>query len=193
MADKVRYGIRNAYYAKIESTGEDGAPTFATPVPLPGAVNLSLSAEGGLTNFYADDVVYFVTSANNGYSGDFEIAKIPDQFREDILGETASTTDNVLIEKAGVQPANFALLFEFETPSGKSIRNVLYNCTATRPSMEGATTTDSIEVQTETISITASPLTGSGMVKAKTTDTTTENIYNAWYTKVYIPTAEAGV
>ena len=52
----------------------------------------------------------------------------------------------------------------------------------------GSTKEDSTEVQTETLSLTASPL-PSGIVKVKTGTNTTEAIYNAWYDSVYEPSA----
>ena len=51
-------------------------------------MNLSLDPEGDTEPFYADDMVYYTTVANNGYSGDLEIALIPESFRKDILKET---------------------------------------------------------------------------------------------------------
>lgn len=87
---------------------------------------------------------------------------------------------------AKAEGAPFALLFEFDGDV-KKIRHVLYNCTAARPSIESATNEDEIEVQTEKLSLTASPLQG-GYVKARTSDTTTEEAYNGWYDQVYLPT-----
>ena len=46
---------------------------------------------------------------------------------------------------------------------------------------------DSKEVQTETLTITATPL-GDGMVKAKTGNTTNVAVYADWYKTVYVPT-----
>ena len=43
-------------------------------------------------------------------------------------------------------------------------------------------------VQTETLSITASPL-PSGIVKVKTGTNTTSAVYDAWYSSVYEPSA----
>jgi hypothetical protein len=45
-------------------------------------------------------------------------------------------------------------------------------------------------VQTDTLSITVSPL-PSGLVKVKTGTNTTDAVYNAWYDKVYEPSASA--
>lgn len=69
----------------------------------------------------------------------------------------------------------------------KHIRHVLYNCTASRPGIEGKTNEDSREVQTETLTIKATPL-PSGVVKAKTGNETTSTVYDDWYKSVYTPT-----
>lgn len=66
------------------------------------------------------------------------------------------------------------------------IRHVLYNCAASRPGIEGKTNEDTREVQTETLTIKATPL-SSGLVKAKTGNTTDTIVYNDWYKAVYMP------
>ena len=68
----------------------------------------------------------------------------------------------------------------------KKIRHVLYNCFAARPNIESATNEEEIEVQTETLAITAAPL-ANGYVKARTGDSTTDTVYTGWYTAVYLP------
>lgn len=84
---------------------------------------------------------------------------------------------------------SFALLFEFDGDQ-RHIRHVLYNCAASRPGIEGKTNEDTREVQTETLTIKATPLSG-GLVKAKTGNTTDTTVYNDWYKSVYMPvTAE---
>ena len=201
--NKVKFGLRNVHYAKL-TIGEDGTPTYAVPVPWPGAVSLGLDAEGDTTPFYADDTQYFVAVSNNGYSGDFESAMIPDEFREEIMGDVKDA-DGVQIEDASVQPEPFALLFEFEGDKN-AIRHVLYNCKMTRSSVESSTTEDSTEPQTETGTITASPLalpepitigtgetakTISAIVKGKTTQDTTSTVYQGWYDAVHLPGAAA--
>ena len=184
MGNKVKYNLKNVHAAKLTKT-EDGKYTYATPQPIPGAVSISLDAEGDSSPFYADGIVYFRSTANNGYSGDLEIALIPEWFRTDILKETLDK-NGVLIESSKVtEMEKFALLFEFDGEV-RCIRHVLYNCTASRPSIESETKEDTIEPGTEKLSLTADPR-EDGLVKSRTGDTTSEATYNDWYKQVYIP------
>lgn len=188
--NKVKFGLKNVYYALL--TIEDDEATFATPVRIPGAVNLTMDAQGEPSTFYADDMAYYVTAANDGYSGTLEIALIPDSFRTDVLKESLDETAKVLTENVSAEAAPFALLFEFSGDQ-KATRHVLYNCSATRPSLSGATTTNTKEPTTESLTITATPL-PNGNIRAKTTADTPATQYNAWYTSVWQPTpASAGV
>ena len=182
--NKVKFNICNVHYALI-TVDEDGDVTFGTPVAMPGAVSLSLEPNGEPSNFYADGYAYYTISNNMGYEGDLELAMVPESFRTDVLKE--SLDDNsVLVESANVETANFALLFEFDGDV-KKIRHVLYNCSAARPNIESATNEEEIEVQTETLAITAAPL-ANGYVKARTGDSTTDTVYTGWYSSVYMPT-----
>lgn len=181
--NKVKFNIRNVYFAKL-TINEDGSYTYDTPIKMPGAVSLSLDANGEPSVFYADGYSYYTISNNQGYEGDLEVALVPDEFRTIILKETMDD-NNVLFENATIETEKFALLFEFDGDVRK-IRHVLYNCVATRPTIESATKEDEIEVKTETLTITASPLQG-GYVKARTSDDTETPYYNNWFNKVYIP------
>lgn len=182
--NKVKFNICNVHYA-LQSLAEDGTVTFGTPVAMPGAVSLSLDANGEPSNFYADGYAYYTISNNMGYDGDLELAMVPESFRTDVLKEELDT-NQVLVENANVETANFALLFEFDGDV-KKIRHVLYNCAASRPSIEAQTIEDEIEVKTETLALKATPM-ASGYVKAKTGDSTTDEVYQKWYEAVYLPT-----
>ncbi len=184
--NKVKYNLCNVHYAAA-TLDQNGNATFGTPIPMPGAVSLSLEANGTPSNFYADGYAYFVINNNMGYTGDLELALIPESFRKDVLKETADN-NSVLIENANTSTGSFALLFEFDGDARK-IRHVLYYCSASRPSIESQTNEESIEVKTEKISIKAAPL-GSGLVKAKTGDDTTDAVYQSWYNEVYMPDVE---
>ncbi len=66
------------------------------------------------------------------------------------------------------------------------LTDVLYNCSASRPSIESETKEDTIEPGTETLSLTADPR-SDGLVKARTGDTTDQTTYDNWYKTVYTP------
>ena len=184
MGNKVKYNLKNVHAAKLKKD-TSGAFTYENPKAISGAVSISLDAEGESSPFYADGIVYFRSTANNGYSGDLEIALIPEWFRTEILKEELDR-NGVLVEKANVsETEKFALLFEFDGDVN-AIRHVLYNCSASRPSIESETKEDTIEPGTETLSLTADPR-EDGLVKSRTGDTTTAETYTNWYTNVYLP------
>lgn len=187
--NKVQFGLKNVHYAKLTTTISSGVVTnsWATPVALPGAVNLSLAAEGEITPFYADNVVYYRGVSNNGYSGTLEIARVTDAFLTTIIGMTEGTTSKVLTEVADTEPAAFALLFEIDGDADEQ-KYVLYNCLVTRPDINGATTTESKEPQTATMNLTAIPL-SDGKIFARTTNTTPTATSSAWFSSVFEETA----
>ena len=183
--NKVKYGLNKVHYAKITSWSADGVPTFATPVRLPGAVSLSVDANGEQENFYADDGVYYVLNNNAGYDGELEIALITTDFATTILGELLDSK-GVLVERNDAEFAQFALMFEFTGDKNK-IRHVLYCCSASRPANEGETNEESKKVKTEKLKLKASAL-PNGLVKSKTCESTDQNTYDNWYKSVYVPT-----
>lgn len=184
--NKVKYNIKNVHAALQNESEETGSTvyTYETPEHIPGAVSISLDAEGEISTFWADGIAYYVTSANNGYSGDLEMALIPSWFREKILNETKDSK-GVLVENSNNNTKPFALLFEFDGDV-KAIRRCLYNCTCTRPSIESETKEDTVEPGTETLSITNSPR-SDGLVKAQTGPDTDPGTYENWYKTVYVP------
>ena len=189
MANKIRYGLSNVYYA-VATLGANNSATYATPVAFPGAVSLSLDAEGETSNFYADNIAYYVTNSNNGYSGSLEMAYITDAFRADILGEIQNGTTGLYWEKQDSEPVHFALLFQFEGDD-KATRHVIYNCVASRPAVSGSTKEESIEPQTETIDINATSIyvadVPGNVVKARALKDTTA--YSSFFSTVQVPTS----
>lgn len=188
--NKIKFGLCNVFYAKA-TIAADGSATFTTPVAIPGAVSLSMDPQGENTPFYADNIVYYVSSANSGYEGDLEIAKVPDSFKKDILGYVEDTKQ-VLVEDAGAEAGHFALLFQFEGDV-KATKHVLYNCTATRPGVASQTKEDTTEPQTESMTLTATTIYNASLdkhiVKAEAGPNTDNTTYSGWTGAVYQPTA----
>jgi phi13 family phage major tail protein len=181
--NKVHYALTNVYIATLEMDLETGVVTFGNPKRLLGAVSMDLSAQGDVIKLRADGMDYYVVNSNNGYQGDLNIARIPDWFRSDILGDTISAPDKVLVETTTQEPKAFAMLFEF-MGDVKGTRHVLYNCAASRPNIKGENKDNLKDPDTDTLSLTASPL-QDGKVKASTTAETPEGVYNNWFQKVW--------
>jgi phi13 family phage major tail protein len=188
MANKIKYGLKNVYYA-VATIAANGSATYDTPVAVPGAVSLSLDPQGDNTPFYADNIAYYVSIANSGYEGDLEMALFPDTFSKDVFGEIEDTK-GVLIEDANASPVHFALLFQFEGDV-TATKHVLYNCTAQRNTVGSTTKSDTVEPQTESATITATSIYVAALdkdiVKASTGDSVDSTTYSGWNTAVYVP------
>ena len=190
MANKIKYGLKNVYYA-IATIAADGTATYETPVGLSGAVSLRMEPQGEATKFYADNVEYWTSAGNAGYEGDLEVARVIDSFKTDVLGYV-SDAKQVLVEDMNAPAVHFALLFQFEGDQ-KATKPVLYNCTATRPGASGSTKEENIEPQTETLSISATSIYNDDLdkeiVKAEANESTDATTYAGWTSAVYVPTA----
>lgn len=187
--NKVKFGLKSAYYA-VATIANDGSATFGTPKPLPGAVSLSLDPQGDNSAFRADNMDYYTSNGSNGYSGNLELALLPDDFRKDVLGE-AVAGNGVQYEELRPPVVHFALLFQIEGDV-KAARHTMYNCTATRPSV-GSSTTESGAVTpvTDTLNISASSVYVSALekdiVKGKVQQG--DSAYSDWFSAVTLPAA----
>lgn len=190
MANKVKYGLCNVFYA-LATLNDDGTATYGAPVRFPGAVSLSMEPQGDQTIFRADNINYWVGQSNNGYQGDFEIARIIDSFRKDVLGDKTDA-NGALVEDAGAQPKPFALMFQFDGDE-KNTRHVFYNCTVSRPTVAGQTTAETTEPQTETVTLTASTIWNNALeINTPKASVEQDNpLYASWNDQVYIPGSPA--
>ena len=188
--NKVKFGLSNVHIAKI--TEENGEIKYGTPFAMPGAVSLTADPEGDTTPFYADNIKYYIAVANNGYTGDLQIAMTPEEFLTEILGQEKDT-NGALIEKSDDVNARFALMGEIEGDVKKR-RFVYFDCTATRPSAEMNTVEESKEPQTDTISITMAARSSDNAIKAVIEpNETNQEVYNTFFAKVYEKNATATV
>lgn len=184
--NKVQFGLKNCYYAKLTETVDSGGNityTYATPSAILGGVNLDLSNSGSVDPFYADNVVFYQAIANNGYEGSLEVAHVPDSFLKDVFGYTQTTTGKVLQENSQTEPAAFALLYQIDGDASNECY-VLYKVNATRPNVGSSTISESKTPQTQTIDLSAVPR-ADGLVFARTTDTTPTATKTGWFSSVY--------
>lgn len=179
--NKVEFGLRNCYYAVV-TVDESGKITYGAPKKLPGVVSITFDKSGDLIRFKADDIDYYTNANNQGYEGTLTLARVPEDFRTEVLKEK-KTEKGVLIENSDAQTANIALMFEFQGDV-KATRHLLYYCSVNRPSV-GSTTKDSGDPNTTELAMVASPRPSDNLVKASTSAGVDEETYNSWYTKVY--------
>lgn len=190
--NKVVYGLKNVHYSKM-TINETGEVVYAKPTAIKGAVEISLESKADLVSFEADNEVYYSAPGTSSYDGTLTIAKVPDLFLVDILGEVLDKTDGVQTEVDGAKTSNFALMFQFEGDNS-GVRHLFYNCSASRPSVASKT---GKEIGTTELGFTASAkpsesVNDRAIVKAKTTGSTTEAVYNAWFDAVYVKAPAEG-
>ena len=182
---RIRYGLKNLYYATATDDGL-GNLTYATPVQLPGAKSISLTAAGDSLDEYADDVRWFHLDSNMGYDGtlEFEDTAAADTFQKTVLGQTTDTKD-VIWESSDDKPIEFALMGEFSLAGGNTEtgkRFALLRCVISRPELTGSTKENAITVQTNTVNISALPRINDTLVKAVADSDSAA--YSGWFSAV---------
>lgn len=188
--NKVKFGLEKVAVA-VATIAADNSATYDDPIMVPGARSLSLEPQGELSKWYADNIAYYVSNVNNGYEGDLEVARFPDAVKAAIWN-IAEAANGIQYEDAETEAVHFALMFEFKGDQQK-VRHVFYNCVATRPAIASSTVEDTTEPQTETSTITASPIyvtaLDKNVVRGKVGPD--DDAYANWYKAVTLPTANA--
>lgn len=185
--NKVVYGLKNVHYAVITEESDD-VIVYEAPARIRGAVNLTMTPTGEETEFYADDVLYYGETSNTGYEVGLEIAKMPEQFRIDALGEVVDA-NGVLLEDANAKSKKIALLFEFDGDEN-AVRHCLPYCSVARPTQGSSTKTATAEPTTQELTLRATPAPNTGLPKYSTSSMTDAAIYDNWYNAVYAPNME---
>ena len=147
--NKVRFGLAEVAIAMKTDEGYDA------PVRVPGAVKLTCDPEGSTDKFYADDGAYYSIVTNNGYTGELQMALIPDALKAKLFGWKIDR-NGALVEIADAVPQEFALLFRVRGDKRKRY-NVFYDVIAERPKDEASTTEEKGTPSTETMSVTMTP------------------------------------
>ena len=186
--NRVSFGLSNMHYAVVTETVQDDGSiktTYGTPKAWNGAVNLDLSQEGSLDNFYADDMAYYTVASNAGYSGSFESALIPDDIYTEVFGMVKGE-DGTTAEYSDAETKYIAIMFEVSGDAQKR-KFCFYRCMLTRPNVGSSTTTDTKEVKTQSVDIKISPRPDDRLVKVYADDDSAS--YATWYDAVPVPSA----
>ena len=161
----IKYGIKNITIfpiTGIDTTKTDGtAYTYGTPFKVPGTQQISLSANWANNTVYADDIAYAEQTANLGYDGNWQNVQLTEEFEEKILGDVNGQ------ENADVTITPFGMAFQFAGDKNNG-RVFLYHVDLTkRPDLVFNTKTNSLSVDSDTISLNVKPRLDTHDVKVK--------------------------
>lgn len=149
--NKVRFGLSEIHVGTYEVTPE-GTVKLGEPIALPGAIALSLDAEGEEASVYADDVKYWFNFEDNGFKGDLEVVRFTDEFGVKFLGKVKLDDGGIASVKGAQKPAVY---MAFQSKGDKHNRRaILYNVSIATPGKEYKTKEDKTDVATEKASIT---------------------------------------
>lgn len=199
---KVKFGLKNVHVFPMTETTDQSTGTitmsYSSPIAIPGAVNLSLDvSEDTPEPFYADDGVYYVPAgASSGYSGNLEVALMPDEVKLALMTFIKDAAE-VMIELKEATAKLFGMTFEIASDD-KARKLVYYKCQFGRINLSASTNTSSKTPATDTAPITVLPTSelfdlGDGnaisVVSGYSTPDTDSAVYSNWHSSIHTPTA----
>lgn len=198
---KIKYNLKNVHIFPIASVNANGTVTYETTtanntttavvIQWPGAVSIALDPQGEMTPFYADGIEYYTCNGNNGYSGPFVSALVPDEIESKILGSVVDG-NGAYVENSDAPVKYFGMAFEFDgDTSGR--RHILYKCSLSRPKVESQTKEDKIDPVTDEVTISASPVYIAALEiytpRARLDKEANATAWASWFSAAYAPVA----
>ena len=169
MANKVEFGISQLHVGTY-TVDNQGVVTLGTPYHQKGAVSFSPEEKSELTNFYADNIVYWAGYSGGSFEGDLEVAKFDDGFKTQFLGYRALTDGGLANVKNATKPSVY-IAFQVEGDA-EARRVIMYNASLGAITREFATIEEEREPATETLAVTVTGdnATGVSMASYKPSD-----------------------
>ena len=186
MPNRVNWGLAASAWGKI-TVDAQGNDVYGPPIKFLGNRQVNWDPAGDLVNVFADGTVIYTGRQNSGYTGSIELTNLDDDFAAWVLSESVDS-NNVQVEEKEPVVNRFYLLWEW-VQDAKNTRHVMYNITASRPSMSATTAgdNDSKTAQYRTLNLTAIPR-ADGKVKASTRVDVNNTVYESWFNSLYEPT-----
>lgn len=149
--NKVLFGFKDLYIGTY-TVDDQGDVTMGSPYHQKGAVGFSPEEQGENYTFYADDSSYFSYYTSGRFEGDLVVARFDDAFKKQFLGYVELDDGGIAQIKNAIKP-NIYLAFEVQGNEGAE-RVIFYNGSMGGITREFATIEESVEVQTESVSVT---------------------------------------
>ena len=185
MPNRVNWGLAASAWGKI-TVDANGNDVYGAPTMFLGNRQVNWDPAGDLVKVFADGTVIYTGRQNSGYTGSLELTNMDDDFAKWVLSESVDSK-NVQYEEKEPTVNRFYLLWEW-VQDAKNTRHVMYNITASRPSMSATTAgdNDSKTAQYRTLNLTAIPR-EDGIVKASTRVDVDSTVYSNWFSSCYTP------
>ena len=178
MANKVEFGISQLHVGTY-TVDDHGKVTLGTPYHQKGAVSFSPEEQSELTNFYADNIVYWAGYSGGSFEGDLEVAKFDDEIKTQFLGYRALADGGLANVKNATKPSVY-IAFQVEGDA-EARRVIMYNASLGAITREFATIEEEREPATETLAVTVTGdnATGVSMASYKPSDAGYATLFTA--------------
>lgn len=178
MANKVEFGISQLHVGTY-TVDNQGNVTLGTPYHQKGAVSFSPEEQSELTNFYADNIVYWAGYSGGSFEGDLEVAKFDDEFKTQFLGYRALADGGLANVKNATKPSVY-IAFQVEGDA-EARRVIMFNASLGAITREFATIEEEREPATETLAVTVTGdnATGVSMASYKPSDAGYATLFTA--------------
>ena len=184
--NKVRFGISKLHVGKF-NVSDAGVVTLGAPMHIPGTTKLSLDPDVELTEFWADNVLYWICQNDNGFTGEIENASFPDAFKTGFLNYLTLADGGIAqIKGRNIEPVY--LMFESDGDQEQS-RGIIYNVSLGQIKREHNTIEKTKTPQVATLGFTAHGDNGTGIIKAEYRPTASG--YSTLFTNPPVPALPA--
>lgn len=177
--NKVTFGLENVHWSK-PTVGTSGAITYSTPEKLSGSIELQLDPQSTDIKLKADNIDYYVSASNDGYTGKVIMYNVPEEFLQYAVGE--EKVGELIAERSSSQGKPITLLFQIEGDV-HAVRHCLTQVVVKRPKVNSKTK-DGSNFNNVELEFISSPRATDKVVKYKTSKNTSEETYNKFFEEV---------
>lgn len=188
-ASKVHFGLEGLTIFFEDATEQDG---YEAPTTIPGIVGFNRTAQTNSTKFYADNTTYYVVNDDKGDEAELETAGIPKAILARMLGWYVDSK-GALVRVTDGKPEHFAMAYRVEGDQAARAQ-VCYDCCAKVPDQSNATLGESVDVQTETITLDIVPkvINGHKTVSVTLDESDDATAFAGFFDSVYTPVPSNG-
>lgn len=149
MGKGVTIGIKDLYYALLDTDPASGSATYQASVKIPGVISANINPNASNETLFADDGPYETASTIGQIELELNVADLPIDVQATLLGHTMA--GGVLIRKASDTPPFVAVGFKSLKSNGKYRYTWLAKGKFSIPEQANETKGDSVNFQTQTI------------------------------------------